>query len=63
MSSKKFAGNPQKGYYLFAGFVLLLHLLFFGYQMFHQRYYLLDSKEYVQAADNLREHQTLFSGD
>lgn len=63
LSSKKFAGNPQKGYYLFAGFVLLLHLLFFGYQMFHQRYYLLDSKEYVQAADNLREHQTLFSGD
>ncbi|MFK7925296.1 MAG: hypothetical protein AB8H47_25295 [Bacteroidia bacterium] len=57
--------NPRTSIWFFfsAGMILILHLVFFGYQSFNERYYLLDSEEYVQAADNLRESGILFSGD
>jgi hypothetical protein len=42
---------------------LLLQLAFGGYQLSEQRYYLEDSKEYVQAAENLRAHGTLYCGE
>lgn len=50
-------------FFVLSGIILLLHLIFFGYQSLQERYYLLDSEEYVQAAENLRESGTLFSGE
>lgn len=45
------------------GVVFLLHLIFFAYQAKHERYNLLDSEEYLKAAENLQESGTLFSGE
>ncbi|MEM7657476.1 MAG: hypothetical protein AAF399_15185 [Bacteroidota bacterium] len=45
----------------FWGLLLGIHLAVGGYQLFHQRWMMVDSYEYVQAAENLRDHQTLYS--
>lgn len=47
----------------FRFWVLLLHLLAGGYQLLHQRIYLVDSAEYSYAADNLMASGRLYSGD
>ncbi len=49
--------------YGFWSLALLLHLVFAGYQLGYQRYYLLDSIEYIQVAKNLETQGTFFSGD
>ncbi|RMG17175.1 MAG: hypothetical protein D6730_24295 [Bacteroidetes bacterium] len=53
----------KRASHIWWGSILLIHLLFLGYQLVHQRLYLKDSGEYLQAADNLMHAATLYSGD
>ncbi|MEM6347100.1 MAG: hypothetical protein AAF927_24665 [Bacteroidota bacterium] len=55
--------KPSIQFFVLSGIILSLHLIFWVYQSIDERYYLLDSQEYVKAADNLRQEGTLFSGD
>jgi hypothetical protein len=43
--------------------VLLLQAAFFSYQSLHHRFFLDDSGEYIQTADNILSHGTIYCGD
>ncbi len=49
--------------YIFWGVVLCLHLISVIYQLHTQNWYLKDSHEYILAAQNILDHNVLYSGD
>jgi len=48
--------------YLWIG-MILIHFSFLLYQGFEGRFFLVDSEDYIQAAKNIWEKQTLYAGD
>lgn len=42
---------------------LIIHLTFFSIQLVNKNYYLSDSEEYLQVAENIIEHSTVYCGN
>ena len=53
----------SRGDGLFILALAIMHLFFFLWQVQHQGYLLQDSEEYLYAAQNIIDKQTLYSGD
>lgn len=54
---------PQKEDGLFTFGLILIHLVFFAWQLSHNNSILQDSDEYLYASQNIIDHNTLYAGD